>query len=61
VLRSPARQSITGTAWALAHPRTRRLNRPASRIRWVLSNVSTPPVGLCHQIRNPPALCPGRK
>ena len=55
------RQSITGTPLALAQPRMRRLNRPAKRIRCVLSKVSTVPVKLCHQMRNPPALCPGRK
>jgi len=32
-LRSPALQSITGTPFAFAHARTRRANRPASRIR----------------------------
>jgi hypothetical protein len=46
---------------ALAQPRMRRLNRPAKRIRCVLSKVSTVPVKLCHQMRNPKALCPGQK
>ncbi len=32
-LRSPALQSITGTALSLAQARTRRANRPARRIR----------------------------
>src|SRR6266403_1628147 len=31
-LRCPGGQSITGMSWALAYPRMRRLNRPASRI-----------------------------
>src|SRR4051795_4505068 len=39
----------------------RRLNRPASRIRWEFSSVSSDPVSARHHTRNPPGLWPMRK
>ena len=62
-LRSPAVQSITGTALSAAQARTRRANRPARRIRCVLSSTasasaSLPPIRRRHQVRNPPAVFP---
>jgi hypothetical protein len=61
-LRSPALQSITGTPAEAAHARTRRANRPAKRIRWLLSNVaSEPSCSWRHHTRNPPGLWPNGK
>ena len=40
-LRSPARPSTIGMPFACAYARTRRLKRPAMRIRCVLSSVSS--------------------
>ena len=58
-LRSPALQSITGTPFALAQARTRRANRPASRIRCTSSSsASESPCQRRHHTRNPPGLCP---
>jgi hypothetical protein len=57
-LRSPAGQSITGMPSAFAHPRRRRLKRPAMRIRWLLSSVSSDPLRARHHKRNPPGSCP---
>ena len=53
MLALPCRQSITGISCALAQPRTRRLKRPAIRIRWALSRVSSDPVSARHQTRKP--------
>src|SRR5712675_1844478 len=39
----------------------RRLNRPASRIRWAFSSVSSDPVSARHHTRNPPGSWPMRK
>jgi hypothetical protein len=61
-LRSPRPQSMTGIWLAAAQARTRRENRPAIRIRWVLSSCSSEP--WCrrrHHTRNPPGLCPSEK
>ena len=61
-LRSPAVQKITGTPLAAPHALTRRANRPASRIRWVLSSSAS--LSSCqrrHHTRNPPGLCPSGK
>ena len=58
-LRSPALQSITGTPFAPAQARTRRANRPASRIRCASSSSASE--SSCHRrhhTRNPPGLCP---
>jgi hypothetical protein len=61
-LRSPAVQKISGTPFAVAHALTRRANRPAIRIRCVLSSRSSlPPCNRRHQHRNPPGLCPTGK
>ena len=58
-LRSPALQSITGTPFAAAQARTRRANRPASRIRCASSSSSSQsPCHRRHHTRNPPGLCP---
>ena len=40
-LRFPTGQSTTGLPSAFAYPRMRRLKRPAMRIRWSLSSVSS--------------------
>ena len=54
-LRSPALQKTTGTPLAAPHALTHRANRPAIRIRWVLSSsASLPPCHRRHQVRNPP-------
>ena len=61
-LRSPAVQKITGTPLAAPHALTRRANRPAIRIRCVLSSSAS--LSSCqrrHQARNPPGLCPSGK
>ena len=61
-LRSPALQKMTGTALAAPQALTRRANRPAIRIRWVLSSSAS--LSSCqrrHQMRNPPGLCPSGK
>ena len=61
-LRSPAVQKITGTPLAAPHALTRRANRPASRIRWVLSSSAS--LSSCqrrHHTRNPPGLYPSGK
>ena len=61
-LRSPALQKITGTSLAAPQALTRRANRPASRIRCVLSNsASLSPCQRRHHTRNPPGLCPSGK
>jgi hypothetical protein len=57
-LRSAAGQSTTGMPCAFAYPRTRRLKRPAMRIRWVLSSVSSDPLRARHHKRKPPGSCP---
>ena len=58
-LRCPALHSITGTAFAAAQARTRRANRPGSRIRCASSrSASESPCHRRHQTRNPPGLCP---
>ena len=58
-LRSPALQSITGTPFAAAQARTRRANRPGSRIRCASSSsASESPCQRRHQTRNPPGLWP---
>jgi hypothetical protein len=58
-LRSPALQKITGTPFACPQALTRRANRPAIRIKCVLSSsVSLSPCQRRHQVRNPPGLCP---
>jgi len=45
----------TATKQNLTDARTRRLNRPASRIRWAVSkSASEPPISRRHQVRNPP-------
>ena len=54
-LRCPALQKITGTPFAPPHALTRRANRPAIRIRCVLSNsASLSPCQRRHDTRNPP-------
>jgi len=40
-LRTPALQKMTGTLLAAPQALTRRANRPASRIRWLLSNSAS--------------------
>jgi hypothetical protein len=53
---------ITGTPLAAPHALTRRANRPAIRIRWVLSTSAS--LSWCqrrHHTRNPPGLCPSGK
>jgi hypothetical protein len=58
-LRSPALHSMTGTAFAFAQARTRRANRPGSRIRCASSrSASESPCQRRHQVRNPPGLWP---
>ena len=46
---SPGAQSFTGIWLALAYAHTRRLKRPAMRIKCSLSNFSSDPVNCCHQ------------
>ena len=61
-LRWPDLQKITGTSVAAPQALTRRANRPASRIRWVLSSSAS--LSSCqrrHHTRNPPGLCPSGK
>ncbi|MBA3493484.1 MAG: IS3 family transposase [Gammaproteobacteria bacterium] len=54
--RSSWSQSMTGTPFVLAQLRTRRLKRPAIRIRCALSSWSSePPCDRRHQLRKPPA------
>ena len=61
-LRSPALQKITGTPFAAPQALTRRANRPAIRIRCVLSSsASLSPCQRRHHTRNPPGLCPSGK
>jgi hypothetical protein len=48
----------TGMACARAEARTRRANRPAIRIRCVLSSCSSSACSRRHHVRNPPGLCP---
>ncbi|PIJ36166.1 hypothetical protein BMW24_005465 [Mycobacterium heckeshornense] len=58
-LRSPALQKTTGTLLAAPQALTRRANRPAIRIRWVLSSSAS--LSSCsrrHHTRNPPGLYP---
>ena len=50
-----------GILLSFAQALSRRLKRPAMRIRCLLSSVSSDPVSRRHQTRNPPASCPNRK